>query len=193
MTYSDRLRIRPHTSPVRTSKKSLGDSHFNSSFSRSSIDVGDLPRPSTSEPPIVEGMFPAVEGARPSTSPTRKIKAKVVQTATSGTYANSFADARPWTANSMRDDDSISRMQSAGVVQLSPLQRNHDRPSSSAVVRSPQNYVFNAQKKMRPKTGLVRRQRRKHTKSATLRKSTSYLASVDNFGVGGKKKVLVKK
>ena len=193
MTYSDRQRIRPQTSPIRMSKKSLGGPRLNSSFSRDSIDFGDLPRPSTSEPQIVQGMFPAVEGARPSTSPTRKIKAKGMLTANSGTYGNSYADARPWTANSMRDDDSNSTIQSAGVVQLSPLQRNLDRPSSSTVIRSPHNPKLNTHKKMRPKTGLVRRQRRKHTESVTTRKSTSFLASVDNFGVGGKKKRLVKK
>jgi hypothetical protein len=199
MSYSDRQKIRPQTSPVRMPRKLSGGSLLTASFTDASVDANGIARPATSGtsmPNVVGGsLFPAVEGARPSTSPTRQMRTKAVMTSMAETTIDPSVDARPWTAQSMQGHDPITRSQSAMAVQLSPLMRDRDRPSSSAVVRQRDPKFLNTRKKSRPKTG-VRRQRWREQRvgSADVRgKSTSFLASVESFGVGGKRKPLSRK
>ena len=200
ISYSDRQKIRPQTSPVRNSRRASGGPLLFPSSKEGSVDISDTVRPYTSGASITNdggsSLFPAVQGARPSTSPTRQMKPKGQLISTTEMAIDPLVDARPWTAQSIQDHGSMRRNQSAAAVQLSPLMKERDRPSSSAVVRQRQDpKYFNIQKKSRPKTG-VRRQRRlhQHLESADARsRSTSFLASVGSFGVGGKKKPLSRK
>lgn len=135
MSYSDRQKIRPQTSPVRMPRKLSGGSLLTASFTDASVDANGIARPATSGtsmPNVVGGsLFPAVEGARPSTSPTRQMRTKAVMTSMAETTIDPSVDARPWTAQSMQGHDPITRSQSAMAVQLSPLMRG---PRSAVVV-----------------------------------------------------------
>lgn len=192
MSYTERQQIRPNTSPIRMKNVEGSKISPESPTVYGFASLRKTVRPSTSSgstSSMLGSVLPAIEGARPSTSPSRKLH---IGTQGRQKYADPAVDmssyTRPWSAES-RENDEHSLRTARIASALSPVDTMKERPSSSAVVRNHKPKFIVKMKKNRPKTSL---QRRTITQSRN-RKSTSMLAKVNSFGVGGTKKKLVRK